>query len=105
MGRNLGDSGSPSSGQPPTHEIGERQQIVHAKVGAAAPDGENRIRRQPISPPDRERSERPVRPLDRDARFAPQLLGDDQRQPSAVERMEGMRDLNLWWIDGIDGSR
>ena len=39
------------------------------------------------------RSERPVRPLHRDARFAPQRLGDDQRQTRAVERMEGMRDL------------
>ena len=96
MGRNLGDTGATSSGQPPAHEIGEREQIVHAKVRAAAPDREDRIWRHPIGPPDRERSQRPVRPLHRDARFAPQLLGDDHRQACAVERMEGMRDLNVW---------
>ena len=90
--------------QPPAHEISEREQIVHTKVRPAAPDGEDRIRRQPISPPNRERSESPVRPLHGDARFAPQLLDDDQWQPGAAERMEGMRDLNEWWIDGIDCS-
>lgn len=105
MGRNLGDSGARSSVQPPTHEIGERQQIVNPKVRPAAPDGEDRIRRQPIRPTHREGSEGPVWRLHRDARFAPQLLGDDQRQTSPVEWMKGMRDLNAWWIDGIDGSR
>jgi hypothetical protein len=91
--------------QPPTHEIGEPQQIVNPKVRPAAPDGEDWIRRQPIRPTHRNGSEGSVWRLHRDTLFAPQLLGDDQWQTSAVEWMKGMRDLNVWWIDGIDRSR
>lgn len=83
---------SPRSRRLDRHQLGQRDEVLHAKAGPAAPDAHVRIGRHEIGPRDGHGAHAAIGVLEGDAILSPQLLGDDERECLAPERMKRVRD-------------
>lgn len=92
-----------SSSSPPVRRNQSRkgQQILNPKPGPAAAHCEVGICGNRIGPTDRHGKQGSVRQLNRHPVLAPEHLGDDEPKGQPAERMEGMGNPNLLWIDRI----
>lgn len=103
MGRNVADSVAPrwaSSLSPGGHQVGQHEQIPDAEARAPVPEAQVWIRGHHIGPSHGHGAEGAIRVLERDAVLAPELLGDDEPEGLAPQRVERMDDPNQRWIKG-----
>jgi hypothetical protein len=77
------------------HQLGQRQEVLHAKARPPAADAEVGIGGHEIRPVHGHRVQAPDGMLERDPVLAPQRLGDDEPERPPPKGMERMGNPNL----------